>query len=354
LLIRKAKTAGFCFGVDRAVNMVYDLLDKGETVYTLGPIIHNPQVIADLEKRGVVIIEHPEEVPECATVIVRTHGVPENIMEEFGKFGAGICDATCPYVKKIHKIVSEKSSPHIPVLIAGDEDHPEVRGIRSYCRGDVHTFKNAIELENILKTRPEYSELEIIIAAQTTFDIKEWQKCHNIIKKLCTKAIEFDTICNATRDRQSEAAELSRICDCMIIIGGRQSSNTAKLQSVCEPNCRTHLIETAEELQHIDFSNCDSVGVTAGASTPAVIIKEVLETMSELLNENTAEMEDTAAKTNTAEESAVMAALDGEPLTVDEIAARAAIAHAAVSATLTMLELKRLVRSLPGPRYARA
>ncbi|MEI6579205.1 MAG: bifunctional 4-hydroxy-3-methylbut-2-enyl diphosphate reductase/30S ribosomal protein S1 [Eubacteriales bacterium] len=294
--IRVAKTAGFCFGVDRAVNLIYSLLEQGRTVYTLGPIIHNPQVIEDLKQRGVVIIEHPEEAPEGVTVVVRTHGVADAVMNEFACAGVELCDATCPFVKKIHNIVSEKSTEDIPVLIAGDENHPEVCGIRGYCRGRVFTFKDAAELKEILYLHPEYLKNEIIIVAQTTFSIKEWQNCAEIINLLCTNAILFDTICNATHDRQTEAIELSLVSDAVLIIGGRQSSNTAKLKSVCEANCKTYLIESAEELHQIDFLGFNSIGVTAGASTPAGIIKEVLETMSEILNDQPIENEETAAQ----------------------------------------------------------
>jgi 4-hydroxy-3-methylbut-2-enyl diphosphate reductase len=297
LRIRVAKTAGFCFGVDRAVNLIYSLLEQGKTVYTLGPIIHNPQVIADLEKRGVVVIEHPDEVPAGVTVVVRTHGVAESVMDEFSAAGVELCDATCPFVKKIHNIVSEKSSESIPVLIAGDENHPEVCGIRGYCKGDAFTFKDAAELKEILNLHPEYLNNEILVVAQTTFGIKEWQNCAEIIKIHCTNAIQFDTICNATHERQTEAIELSLISDVMLIIGGRQSSNTAKLKSVCEANCKTYLIESAQELHQIDFLGCNSIGVTAGASTPAGIIKEVLLTMSDILNDDQPiENEETAAQ----------------------------------------------------------
>jgi len=305
LQIKMAKTAGFCFGVDRAVNLIYALLGEGKKVYTLGPIIHNPQVIKDLEDRGAVVIEQLSEAPEGGTVVIRTHGVAKNIMKEFDNTFLELCDATCPFVKKIHNIVSEKSSPNIPVLIAGDENHPEVCGIRGYCRGEVFTFNDAGELKDILSTHPEYSNNTIIVVAQTTFNKKEWDICANLIKLHCTNAILFDTICNATQERQMEALELSRISDAMIVIGGRQSSNTAKLKSVCEANCKTFHIERAEELYHIDLFGFNSIGVTAGASTPAGIIKEVLETMSDILNDKPNETEGKLEE-NTALEETVL------------------------------------------------
>lgn len=302
--ITLAETAGFCFGVDRAVNMVYSLLDKGETVCTLGPIIHNPQVVEDLKARGVTIAHAPAQSPQGAVLVVRTHGVPKSVMEEIARLHLRCCDATCPFVRKIHRIVSEATVNGSTVLIAGDPDHPEVIGIRGYCRGETYVFRTVQELEAILAAHPELAQKSVCAVAQTTFSLTQWQKCVEKIKLVYTNAVVFDTICNATEERQSEAIELSRKCDRMLIIGGRQSSNTAKLKSVCEPNCPTDLIETAAELRGIDFSGCRHLGVTAGASTPARIIKEVLETMSEIINENNSAVEPIAAAQETEKEEA--------------------------------------------------
>ncbi len=290
--ITLAKTAGFCFGVDRAVNMLYSLVDEGKKVCTLGPIIHNPSVINDLEKRGVRIIDSPDEADDDSLVVIRTHGVTKDMLSKIQESGKPSCNATCPFVTKIHKIVSENSNENTVVLIAGDSTHPEVVGIRSYCKGESFVFKNEEELEEILKNNPIFGKNDIILVSQTTFSVNEWKKCEKKLKFLYTNAIIFDTICNATEERQKEAYGLSMTNDAMVIVGGRTSSNTAKLKAVCQKNCPTFLIETANELSSIDFSCFNSVGVTAGASTPDGVIKEVLFKMSEIKNEQTTEVKE--------------------------------------------------------------
>lgn len=281
--ITLAKTAGFCFGVNRAVTMLYDLVNDGVKVSTLGPIIHNPQVISDLEKRGVKILESAESASPDAKIVIRTHGVEKDVLSFCEEKHFDYIDATCPFVKKIHKIVNENSKPDLPVLIAGDKNHPEVVGIKSYCKGKCYVFNSAAELDSIFNNVDFDEKNPFIVVSQTTFSTKEWEKCVKKIKLLYTNAFIFDTICNATEERQAEALLLSQKNDIMIIIGGRTSSNTAKLKAVCEPNCPTYLIETAKELLDIDFCGVNSIGVTAGASTPDGIIKEVLKTMSEIL-----------------------------------------------------------------------
>lgn len=311
--IELAKTAGFCFGVNRAVEMTYELVNSGKKVSTLGPLIHNPVVIEDLEKKSVRVLKSPEQAEKGSTVVVRTHGIGRSVMQELSATGAEICDATCPFVKKIHRIVSENSSEDIPVLIAGDSEHPEVMGIMGYCNGECFTFKNAAELRDIFEKHPELSQKRITVVSQTTFSVKEWEESSKIINLLCTNANVFDTICNATQDRQHEATELSARADIMIIIGGLESSNTAKLKAVCEKNCRTYLVERAAELKNINFSGCNFIGVTAGASTPARIIKEVLCNMSEILNEQPIELEEGAVeqKTDVADDAAVVELTQG-------------------------------------------
>ena len=311
--IELAKTAGFCFGVNRAVEMTYELVNSGKKVSTLGPLIHNPVVIEDLEKKGVRVLTSPEQAEKGSTVVVRTHGIGRSVMQELSATGAEVCDATCPFVKKIHRIVSENSSEDIPVLIAGDSDHPEVMGIMGYCNGECFTFKDATELRIILENHSDLCQRRITVVSQTTFSVKEWEESSKIINLLCTNANVFDTICNATQDRQHEATELSERADIMIIIGGLESSNTAKLKAVCEKNCRTYLVERAAELKNIDFSGCNFIGVTAGASTPARIIKEVLCNMSEILNEQPIELEEGAVeqKTDVADDAAVVELTQG-------------------------------------------
>ena len=292
--ITLAKTAGFCFGVNRAVNMLYDLVSEGVNVCTLGPIIHNPQVVVDLESKGVNIIDDISDANESKKVVIRTHGVEQSILKYCENNALDYIDATCPFVKKIHKIVKKNSSKDLPVLIAGDKKHPEVIGIKSYCNGACFVFNSVDELDEIFKNNSFNSEKPFVVVSQTTFSTKEWKKCVKKIKILYTNAIIFDTICSATEERQAEALLLSKENDAMIIIGGRTSSNTAKLKAVCEPNCLTYLIETAEELQDIALCDVQSIGVTAGASTPDSIIKEVIKTMSEKFeNTNTINMEET-------------------------------------------------------------
>lgn len=302
--ITLAKTAGFCFGVNRAVNMLYDLVDKGEKICTLGPIIHNPQVINDLSSKGVGIVDDISTVSTDVKVVIRTHGVEKSALDFCKENSVNYIDATCPFVKKIHKIVADNSTDLLPVLIAGDSKHPEVIGIRSYCNGECFIFNSAEELETILKNNTFDIANPFIVVSQTTFSIKEWKKCIKIIKLYYTNAIIFDTICSATEERQAEALLLSKKNDAMIIVGGRTSSNTAKLKAVCEQNCPTYLIETADELLDIALCDVHSIGVTAGASTPDSIIKEVLKTMSENFeNANTIIKEETAGFEQMLEES---------------------------------------------------
>lgn len=318
-MIKLAKTAGFCFGVDRAVNLVYELIGKGEKVCTLGPIIHNTQLVSDLESKGVKIIDSINECPDGYTVVIRTHGVEKSVMDDADKNKIEYINATCPFVLKIHRIVSEQEDDTV-TLIAGDENHPEVMGIRSYCKGKSYVFKNQNELEKILDEHNLCEQKSLICVAQTTFSLKEWKKCEKILKKLYTNCRIYSTICNATADRQEEAAALSLESDAMIVIGGRHSSNTCKLRDVCRTNSDTFLIETAEELKSIDLSSYNCVGVTAGASTPSVIIKEVLKTMSEEIIEKevettsavTEEVVETADTADQADKAAVKASADGE------------------------------------------
>lgn len=281
--IKVAKTAGFCFGVNRAVDMIYKMLADGKKVATLGPIIHNDSVVNDLKSKGAVICSSPEEVPEECTLVIRTHGVGEDIIKRAEKCSGGYVNATCPFVQKIHKIVKSESEKGNIILIAGDDKHPEVEGIKGHCVADAFVFSDCEHLDKIMEEHPEFAEKAVSVVSQTTFSVKEWQKCVKKIKLVYTNAVVFDTICNATEERQAEAAQLSKECDLMIVVGGRASSNTAKLVKVCSANCKTYHVETADELKSLDFAGFEKIGVTAGASTPACIIKEVLQTMSEIL-----------------------------------------------------------------------
>ncbi|MBQ4105377.1 MAG: bifunctional 4-hydroxy-3-methylbut-2-enyl diphosphate reductase/30S ribosomal protein S1 [Clostridia bacterium] len=282
--IKLAKTAGFCFGVNRAVKKVYSLLDDGKSVATLGPIIHNTEMVNELKSRGAVTIDKPSDTPEGATVVVRSHGVSRRVMDEIQSLGLECCDATCPFVSKIHSIVAgadpEKNKS---VFIAGDENHPEVQGIMGHAMIPCYTYKDNDELNNLLKNIPQEKYNSAIYVAQTTFSEKEWKKCFKTIKKVCTNPEIFDTICSATHSRQAEAENLAADSDFMIVIGDKKSSNTSKLFELCSRVCKDTLwIQTADDLPTERLSNACSVGVTAGASTPARIIKEVLDKMAEL------------------------------------------------------------------------
>lgn len=288
-----AKSAGFCFGVNRAVTIVNNLLEEGKKVTTLGPIIHNPHMVAELAERGVEIADTPNDLSSMdRTLVIRSHGVPQSVIDEIEQKGISYENATCPFVSKIHQIVKDNSREGKVILIAGDENHPEVQGIVGHCEGEHYIFKNYEDLGKLLKKLEHIENISICVVAQTTYDVKEWKNCLKLLKKVYTNAKIFDTICSATSIRQSEAEELASISDIMVVIGGRQSSNTAKLFSVCKSNCeRTYLIESAAELDDIALIDADIIGITAGASTPARIIKEVFNTMTENIEktENTAE-----------------------------------------------------------------
>ena len=275
-----AKTAGFCFGVDRAVKTVQRLLSEKGRVYTLGPIIHNPQMVKELEEKGAVAVDTPEQVPAGECLVIRSHGVGEDMMARIQKQGLSCVDATCPFVKKIHTLVHDASLEGRRVLVAGDAHHPEVEGILGHVHGPWAVFSGVKELEKLILDHPEWKNEPICVVSQTTFEATEWENCSKILEKVYTNARIFATICNATAQRQKEARELAQQCDQMIVVGGKHSSNTAKLKAVCSPYCQTMLIETADELPVLQ--GVHKVGITAGASTPAHIIKEVLVTMSEI------------------------------------------------------------------------
>ena len=281
--IIKAKTAGFCFGVDRAVKLTYGLLEQGVRVATLGPLIHNPQCVADLAARGAVIVDTPEQVPDGYEVVVRSHGVPQCVYDALGARGLVVHDATCPFVAKIHRLARRAGEEGKTLLVAGDKNHPEVQGIVGHTRGSVFVFADLEELKVLLT--PENTKNGIFVVAQTTFEVKKWQECVEFLKKVYTNPSIFDTICNATWARQHEAECLARQCDLMVVIGGRQSSNTQKLVSVAGRHTKAAAVETAQELDPAWWRGAGTVGVTAGASTPSSIIEEVLSSMSEEIRE---------------------------------------------------------------------
>ncbi len=278
-----ASTAGFCFGVNRAVELVEELLDKNQKVATLGPIIHNPQLVENLSARGARIVESPDEVKNDEVLVLRSHGVAKSITDRAKELGLSVADATCPFVAKIHKIVAKAGDEGQTVLIAGDRQHKEVEGIIGHCTGDYFVFETPEDLELLSKKVENLVEKPICVVSQTTFNTELWKKCEKTLKKLYTNAFVFDTICNATSKRQQEAYDLASKCDAMIVVGGKHSSNTRKLYDVCKSVCEKVVhIETAEELDVSFFADAELVGVVAGASTPSGIIKEVLKTMQDL------------------------------------------------------------------------
>lgn len=281
--ILKARTAGFCFGVDRAVKLTYQLAEEGHKVATLGPLIHNPQCVADLESKGVVTAAGLDDVPAGYEVVIRSHGVGADVYEAIAERGLVLHDATCPFVAKIHRIAKRASDEGKTLLVAGDKTHPEVQGIVGHTRGEVFVFADLDELK--AWQGPKNGQNGIIVVAQTTFQVTKWLECTNFIKKDYTNAGIFDTICNATWTRQQEAEDLSRKCDLMIVIGGHHSSNTQKLVKVAEKHTKAVTVETAKELLPEWFEGVGTVAVTAGASTPSSIIEEVLNSMSEEIRE---------------------------------------------------------------------
>ena len=279
-----AKTAGFCFGVNRAVKLTYELLEQGRPVATLGPLIHNPQVVEDLESKGAITCDSVDDVPDGCEVVIRSHGVGQRVYDKISTRRLAYHDATCPFVTKIHKIAARAGAEGAMLLVAGDAKHPEVQGIVGHTTGKVEVFANLAELEKLL---PELTQQKSIFAvAQTTFNVQSWETCKEFLKNQCTNAKIFDTICNATWARQQEAEDLSQKCDHMVVIGGHHSSNTQKLLQVAARHTKAINVETADELDKDWLNGARIVGVTAGASTPSSIIEEVLNCMSEEIRDD--------------------------------------------------------------------
>ncbi len=278
--VRVAKSAGFCFGVKRAVKLVYDeAASNPGRVYTMGPIIHNEQVVDDLRGRGVRIIDDDlfcEETGEKPgpgdTVILRSHGVSREMVERVRGLGCRVVDATCPFVSKIHSIVDEKSREGYHIVIVGNADHPEVRGIRGWAQGPCTVIASAEEAERVSFSPEE----RLWVVSQTTFNLENFNKIVEIVGKKGYSVIVTNTICNATKERQAESFELARESDVMIVIGGKHSSNTQKLYDICRSQCNnTYYIQKLDDLVAVVIQSDSCVGITAGASTPNNIIMEV-------------------------------------------------------------------------------
>ena len=283
-----AKTAGFCFGVDRAVEMVNESVRRGNKTATLGPIIHNRHVVERFLEQGVRELDSPEQAEPGETVIIRAHGVPEQVQQALCARGVPVLDATCPFVKKIHTIVKNETQKGRKIIIFGSPAHPEVEAIASFCCEPV-IVQSPEELENWLTQEPQRRKMPLSMVSQTTSSQKMWKSCAEIAKKVCTNCEIFDTICRATEMRQEEAAILSQKCDAMVVVGDARSSNTGRLAMICEQYCKkVSLVDQADDLEMSLFSGANTVGITAGASTPSWIIKEVNNKMSEELKVETA------------------------------------------------------------------
>ena len=275
-----AKSAGFCFGVSRSVSMAEKLLEEGRA-YSLGSLIHNDDVVSYLGAKGLEVINSPAELPEGGRVIIRSHGVSSDVYRELDEKKAVICDATCPKVKKIHELASEASDAGRFVIIIGMHGHPEVEAVGGWC--EEHAIcENASELAQLFSKKAELLDKLITMVVQTTQTRSNFTECANFLKKMCTNIQIFDTICGATSMRQEEAAKIAALCDAMVVIGGKHSANSVHLAEICRRECgNVQFISNAEELDMDKLSSAGSVGITAGASTPSWVIKEVSNKMSE-------------------------------------------------------------------------
>ena len=269
-----AEHAGYCFGVKRAVESVYDLLDKTDKIYTYGPIIHNDEVVQDLCDKGVTVIDSVCELESIkdGTVVIRAHGIPEDIYKIIEKNNLTCVDGTCPFVKRIHNIVHEKSKEGFNIVIVGSKVHPEVLGIKGWAEGDPIVIETKEEAECF----NEPKDVPVCIVAQTTFNVSRFKELVEIIENKGYNVNVVDTICNATKERQESAGSIASKVDAMIVIGGKNSSNTQKLYNICKERCEnTYFIQSARDLNFNLPETALKVGITAGASTPNNIIEEV-------------------------------------------------------------------------------
>ena len=273
--VRLAKTAGFCFGVRRAVDTVYEQVEQAEgPIYTYGPIVHNETVVQELEEKGVKVLNSEEELKSLTsgTVIIRAHGVGEKVYELLKQQGVNLVDATCPFVKKIHRIARKEEANGRDILIIGNAKHPEVEGIRGWCEKPAYVVESLEEAENFALPMGE----KLCIVSQTTFNYNKFEDIVEIISKKGYDIIVLNTICSATEERQTEAREIASDVDAMIVIGGSHSSNTQKLFEICKKECEnTYYIQSLDDLDLKTSQSIRCVGITAGASTPNKIIEEV-------------------------------------------------------------------------------
>jgi len=281
--IKIAKYSGYCFGVKRAMDIAWDELNKKkpeETVYSLGPLIHNNQAMKKYVEKGLSVEENIENIKKNSIAIVRSHGLPKYFYDKMDKESIKVIDATCPFVRKIQNVVYENYGNNSNIIIIGDKNHPEVIGINGWANDSSIIINSLEDAENICCNEAE----KYIVVVQTTYKLEKYHQIEEILKNRLKKVEFFNTICYATRERQDAAGELSRQVDAMIVIGGSSSSNTKKLAEICAENCITFLIETAEELDFKKIESFEKIGISAGASTPDFIIKEVVDFIVNKIN----------------------------------------------------------------------
>ncbi len=275
--IKVAEHAGFCFGVKQAVDRVYELSDESPElgIFTLGPIIHNERVVEDLNQRGVKVADDVTDVPDGSLVVIRSHGVPKSVVDQLEKRGGSYENATCPFVKKIHEIVRDRSEDGEEIVIVGSAEHPEVKGILGWTKSGGTVIETHEQAESFAPSDPRS---KVCVVSQTTFNSKKFKEFVEILEKKEYNLNVVNTICRATKERQEEAAALAAECDAMIVIGGADSSNSRKLYEICKQQCEnTFFIQTADSIDEISFDGFAALGITAGASTPNTLIQEVLE-----------------------------------------------------------------------------
>jgi len=282
-----AETAGFCFGVDNAVKLAFKTLNEfPDKTRTFGELIHNRQVSDNLIEKGVECVQYLEQLQKDDHVVIRAHGIGEDVYVALNEKQVLIHDATCPYVKRIHTLVRQKNQEGCRIIIVGDREHPEVIGINGWCENRAFIVSDLKEVRDL-----PYTEECVCVVAQTTMKPEKYEEIYNFVKKKFANVIKFDTICSATEKRQREAQEISEIADMMVVIGGRNSSNTQKLFEICAGNCPlTYKVETVADITSLNIKNINTIGITAGASTPDWVIKEVFETMEEMMNKQENEM----------------------------------------------------------------
>ena len=309
-----AESAGFCFGVSRSVSMAEKLLEEGKA-YSLGPLIHNNDVVAYLEKKGLSVIDTPEQLPSGGRVIIRSHGISKEVYGALEEKNAKVCDATCPKVNKIHELVSEASAEGRFVVIIGMHGHPEVEAVGGWC-GEHVICDNVSELSEFFNNNTELLDKPITMVVQTTQTRSNFTECANFLKKMCTNNQIFDTICGATSMRQEEAAKIAALCGAMVVIGGEHSANSVHLAEICRRECdNVQFISKADGLDMDRLSGVESVGITAGASTPSWIIKEVSNKMSEEIKIDAAAAEEREMSFDEMLEESIKTIYNGDKVT---------------------------------------